>query len=325
MAGRLEGSGTTTGAAGQATVGSCYGFGVTSSVPLQFVRSGSGVPLQIAEERLDDPPGSTRVALFTGHPERPFRAELRQVGGELRLQVNEEGWFGIDTGSGVVTMPPDPDEVHREERLWSYPASLCLRARRDLAVHAAAVEVAGQALVFVAPGGTGKTTLAAAFHQAGYRVLAEDISCCRVTSTPVLFPGPALLRMRPDSAERMDLTGTTVVARDQWRSHLSIDGHRRGTGDPVPIGGVILLKNSEKRDRLTPLEASVAIRNLYAMSFKLPLKEDQAWCFSEVVGLVGAVPGWQLERRRSYETLPLLVEQIVATCCPASVPGASSA
>ena len=56
---------------------------------------------------------------------------------------------------------------------------LCFRARGDTALHAAAVEVDGQAVVLGAPGTFGKTTLAAAFHAAGHRLLSEDTTCIR--------------------------------------------------------------------------------------------------------------------------------------------------
>ena len=76
-------------------------------------------------------------------------------------------------------------------------------ARGDLAVHAAAVDVDGSALLLAAPGRYGKTTLAAAFAGQGYRLLAEDTTCYRPSSDPSVLPGLAMLRIRPDVHEHL--------------------------------------------------------------------------------------------------------------------------
>ncbi|MCJ7738930.1 MAG: hypothetical protein MUQ10_16710, partial [Anaerolineae bacterium] len=41
----------------------------------------------------------------------------------------------------------------------------------------------------------------------GYRVLAEDVACVRLEEAAVVIPGPALLRLRRDVADRLELRG----------------------------------------------------------------------------------------------------------------------
>ena len=57
----------------------------------------------------------------------------------------------------LLTMPLGVEPVRREERLWGIPAALALIRRGDVAVHAAAVEIDGRALLFAGPGRFGKT------------------------------------------------------------------------------------------------------------------------------------------------------------------------
>ena len=78
----------------------------------------------------------------------------------------------------------------REARLFGLPAALCFMTRGDVAVHAAAVDVDGSALLLAAPGRFGKTTLAAAFAGEGFRLLAEDTACYRSIPRPIGAPRP---------------------------------------------------------------------------------------------------------------------------------------
>src|SRR4029453_8171040 len=114
--------------------------------------------------------------------------------------------------------------------------------RGALPLHAAAVDLDGSAILLAAPGYHGKTTLAAAFLGAGFRILTEDIACCRVGELPTLFPGPAMLRVRRPSYERLEFPGTRVVAEEPGRVHLALEGSARGDGTPVPLRGIVLLQ-----------------------------------------------------------------------------------
>ena len=52
-----------------------------------------------------------------------------------------------------------------------------LRRRGRICLHASAVLLGGDCVVFAGPAGAGKSTLAAAFAQGGGRVLSEDVTC----------------------------------------------------------------------------------------------------------------------------------------------------
>jgi len=70
-------------------------------------------------------------------------------------------------------------------------------------VHAAAVARHGHALLFAAPSGTGKSTLAYACHAAGLDLLGDDHVRVQLEPTLRLWGWPARLRLLADSAERV--------------------------------------------------------------------------------------------------------------------------
>jgi hypothetical protein len=202
-----------------------------------------------------------------------------------------------------------PETPRLEARLWGIPAALCFITRGDVPVHAAAVEVDGSAILFAAPGRHGKTTLASAFVGAGHRLLSEDVSCCRVGERPAVLPGPAMLRVRRDSYEHLEIPGTYPVMEDPDRVHLAVDESLRGDGSPVPIRAVIFLQE-EREWELEPVPVPEAIRDLWTLSLKLPNDADRTRCFESLADLARRVPVYNLYRHLDFDRLEEDVKRI---------------
>ncbi len=241
----------------------------------------------------------------------PFRAILYASAPTYRLWVDELGWYEIDTQQGRILVPESDERVLREERLWSIPLALSFAARGDLPLHTAAVEVKGEAVLIAAPNVFGKTTLAAAFACAGYRVLTEDLGCLRLAGGVALVPGPAMLRLRRDVVEEIELPPGTVVLDEPRRVHLALDRETRGDCSPVPVRAVVVMKPGAEIE-LDRVAAPHAIRDLLALSFRLPANDAHRRAFEGVAALVREVPVWELVRPERFAALPAVVERIVA-------------
>ena len=216
--------------------------------------------------------------------------------------------------SGGSTVPADAPAIPREERLWGISAVLCFLDRGDHSLHAGAVDVGGVAVAFGAPGRHGKTTLASAFVAAGHRLLSEDSTCLRPGPPPAVVPGPAMLRVRPDSFAELDIPGADVLLTEDDRVHLALDPATRGGSDPVPLAGLIMLRTHEAPSiDLTPVPADLAIQDLWSLSFHPPTDEGRAACFERVSALAATVPVWNLTRRLRYDDLGDVVDAIAAT------------
>jgi hypothetical protein len=294
--------------------GSCYGFRPVSTLPFEYLREGEGESLAIYEHEAEPDSGSGHlVSEWTPVPNRRLWARLYAEGPRYRLWVEGYGAFAVDPQAPSVGLPVGgADAVRREERLWGIPAMLCFLRRGDLPLHAASVDIGGEAVLLAAPGYFGKTTLAAGFDAAGYRVLAEDVSCIRLSTEAAVVPGPAMLRVRHDVSDRVVLPGARAVAESDNRVHFSLDPERRGDSSPVPLRAVVLLRKADDGIALDRVHATVALRDLWPLSFRLPTAEDRARCFDGIAQLAASVRLWNLVRPLRFDELGRVVEKIVS-------------
>jgi hypothetical protein len=146
-----------------------------------------------------------------------------------------------------------------------------LRLRGVTCLHASAIAIGDGAILVCGPGGTGKSTTAAALAARGHPVLTDDIAA--------LDPGPAGVTVRPGyphvrlwpdavralygpSAELPRLTPTW----DKRRLDLSAGGfHPR----PLPVRAVYVLAGREDADapRLEPIPPGEAVLSLISNTY----------------------------------------------------------
>jgi hypothetical protein len=292
------------------TRGTCFGFAVRSNLPFHYLREGAGEPLDVSEEPESVTPEGRLLCDWRLRGDPPFYARLHEDGSRYRLFIEHAGWYGIDPERPAITAPAG-EPVRREERLWGIPALLCFLARGDVPLHAAAVEANGNAFVLAAPGTSGKTTLAAGFVRAGYRLLSEDLCRIQPPPEPAIVPGPAMLRLRRDVGERLDVPFAERLDLVDDRVHLALDGDQRGDCQPVPLRAIIFLNPSGNGFALSRVPESEAVRNLFVLTFRLPGPPDSTRAFSAMVDLVRSVPVWSLSYPLRLDELDGTVKTIV--------------
>jgi hypothetical protein len=296
---------------------SVFGFRISGPERLRFVRSGGGehtLDIVVAPEPRTQPETTPLVDWPLAGADHGARGALYRVARSFEFWTTDVGGYRIDPETGRIEMPASDDAITREQRLWAIPAALCFMHRGDVALHAAAVEVDGRAVLLAAPRYHGKTTLALAFHRRGNRVLTEDVACCQPGHVPTLSPGPALLRVRPDMYDGHPPAGTHVAGVRRGRVYLGLDLERRGSSAPVPIAAIVFLRESPSGITLERAAARTAIRNLWALSFRLPTDEAQARGFTRVTRLAGLVPTWNLYRPIQVGSLDATVSRILEVC-----------
>lgn len=295
---------------------SCQGFTVNSDYSFQFTRPGVSRDQLSVVPMLGEPPSADQPQILDWQTELGVVARLYGGGRIFTFWADAVGWFRIAPFDGTIEVPDrDTDALRREVQLWGVPTMLAFTRRGDLSLHAAAIDIDGAAVLVAAPGRFGKTTLSVAFHEAGHRLLSEDISRLQLDPEPLVMPGPAIVRMREDTFSGIPPAGMSVASRARGRVELAIDDVRRGDATPVPVHAIVLLREStDEGVRLQRVETMDAIPDLWTLAFRLPESVDRSRAFQQVAAFADRVPVWNLFRPVTMGGLPDVVATVAELC-----------
>lgn len=300
-------------------LGSASGLEIRSGVPFRTLRrTNGGLPVDVRQVDGLSPDGGEVIATWQPRPGNPFHGRLVKSGRAFGFWASDGGWYLVDPHEPSITIAPTDGALTLtgEVRMFGVPSSIIALERGDLSMHAAAVEIAGKAVVLAGPSRYGKTTLGAAFAAAGHRLLTEDMTRCTLAGGASVYPGPAVVRLRPDVAEGFRLAGGTQIVTERERVFVILGGSMRGSGAAVPLAGILFLRQEAGRLELAPVSTADAIRDLWTLTFSLPNHASRGAVFERVTDLVASVPVLDLRRELSLETLPqvvALVEAFVAS------------
>jgi predicted kinase len=232
-----------------------------------------------------------------------------------RLTYDPVGSFLVEAGTRVTFDPTTNEVVERviTRRLFeNQMMGLVLHQRGHLVLHASAVAVDGKAIVFLGQRGAGKSTMAAAFHQAGYEVFEDDTLGVRFEDgVPTVVPGVPRLRLRPQTAETLGIDSVTgsTFGSDSEKVHVSLSD----VPDPAPLAQCYRLKRGEPF-AFEELSLSDKFFNLLSRTFVRGLLRDTDAAgdhFEQCADVITAAPFQTLRYPETIADLPSVVESLV--------------
>ncbi len=288
--------------------GTCFGWSIESDLPFHFLRDGDSARTLRVDEwdpGTDPASGGELLVRWRQRPDRPFHGSVHRMGdGSLTVETSDAGWFRIWPDDHRVDVPLGIEPVAREVRFLTTPMLLLATLGDQTPLHASCVDVGGRAVAISAPGGFGKTTLAAALVGRGHGLLAEDITVTDGEGSVV--PGPDLLRLRPDVVAHVGGTRLQVVHETSDRVMVTTD---TPAPEPLPIAAVVFLKVGAKRE-LQRRADERRLADLWQVSFHLPNMTDRTRAFEAVVSLADRVPIYDLTRPLDWDALEWSMDKI---------------
>jgi hypothetical protein len=288
--------------------GTCLGWGIQSNLPFHFLREGPSARTLRVEEWSPGPDpaeGGELLVRWRQRPDRPFHGSVhRMVDGSLIVETSDAGWFRMWPEAHRVEVPKGVDPVSREVRLLTTPMLLLTTFTGETPLHAACIDVGGRPVAISAPGGFGKTTLAAALVGRGHGLLGEDITVTDGMGS--VIPGPDLLRLRPDVVGQVGQDRLQVVHETSDRVMVKTN---TPAPEPLPLAAVVFLKGGAERELSRRLDDR-RIADLWQVSFHLPNLSDRSRAFRSVVSLADRVPIYDLSRPLDWDTLEWSMDKI---------------
>ncbi|MFC1500042.1 hypothetical protein ACFL6T_03365 [Candidatus Zixiibacteriota bacterium] len=233
--------------------------------------------------------------------------------------------FHVSSSGDVITcrsLENTPVESF-QTYLLGHVLSWALLKQQVEQLHASVVEVDGRAIGFLGDSGFGKSTLSAAFLDAGYRLLTDDLLILdEVGDGFQAHPGIARIKLDPAVAREIlggDLGGVPMNPDTGKEVILLEAGMSVPPIKPVPVGALYILASPGDESAsegttikpLTPSQACVElIRNTFNTFIDDPVRLQNQFNFSTRVA--ERIPVKMLSYPRRLDLLPQVIEMIIA-------------
>jgi hypothetical protein len=230
------------------------------------------------------------------------------------FDVNERGAFlfiaGVArywiSGGSRIMIEVEAGASLRNVRLFLLGSAMgiLIHQRGLLPLHANAVEIGGRAFAFIGKSGAGKSTLAAAFHDRGYGVIADDVCVVRFREDgqAVAYPGIPRLRLWEEA-----LTATGREAASYELSYAGDESFRKfdvptqlhnSEVSGIPLAAVYELAQGSKF-HIRRLEGAAAAESIFANTYRgayVRSAGNPRVHWSASLQLVMSTPIFELER-----------------------------
>lgn len=177
-----------------------------------------------------------------------FKGVRFQAGpNEFLLRVDGVARYYVRNGSHITIMPEQG--AHEDDILIFLMGSVMgalLHQRNILVLHAGAIAVNGESVIFSGISGVGKSTLTAGLHRRGYPFLADDLCAVNaVNGHPSVISGFSRLKLWADTLKKLE-TDTNNLKAVRWGGRLEKYFMPVETihGEPVPIKAVFVLQTT---------------------------------------------------------------------------------
>jgi len=302
-----------------------YGGSIRSEIPLplpELRRSAETVlfdlEIRIVDQSLAEViPGGVQLH---GNPMSGFDSG-QFVDGSSYVHWQDVGEvFVSKNGQSILCHPfHEANSESFQVYLLGQALSVALVKRGFEPLHATAVVIAGHAIALLGDCGFGKSTLAAAFLQAGHRLLTDDLLLLRTTKRGILaYPGAPRIKLFPETASRfMGKTASGIPMNPTTEKLIIPLDDNQTCADAVPLraiyalappddatGGVHIGSISKKGAFVTLLGSAF---NCTIVDLDRPRRQFEA---TQALANLGTVR--RLSYPRSFQCLPSVREAILA-------------
>ena len=284
---------------------SAYGLGIRSGVALPATaRSGETPDAEVRRAPLKE----ITAAL------KSDRLQMRVNPAETQLLLPDIGTFVVRFGREIlVDADRQADDSLLQLAIMGPAFAALLQQRGCLVLHASAVAVGGAAVGFLGARGAGKSTMAAAMHDRGYAVLADDMLAVRLQdSVPLVAPGFPQLKLWPDVLVALGRDPDVLPAvRASYSKRAQPIPDRFAGNQDLPLACLYVLCRQAELG-IVPLGQPAAFIEIVSHSYGVEWLHDvsSAKQFRRRAELVQSVPVRRLQRPADLDMVGDLIDLV---------------
>jgi hypothetical protein len=240
------------------------------------------------------------------------------IPGQVLLQLEGIARFWVRDGKEII-IDRHPNAGDDDVRLFllSSPFGALLQQRGHLVLHGSMVQVDDGCVIFAGPSGVGKSTLALAMHQRGYRCLSDDI--CAISlgddGVPSAIGSYPQVKLWPDSLARLSIDPASLrrVRPCLEKRGAPLGGEFRH--DPIPLKRLFWLCASRHKHEIEfqPTNGPVKIRSLRDATYRQEFLQGQSLAakhFQQLAKIAPRLPVIQVSRPAGRFALNRLADAI---------------
>lgn len=314
---------------------SIYGLTLSSNQPIPGLPSAKHADTADVQVRLGEMPREDLGSAVPWHQSTSLQDDqpalrIYQIStGALWLRYADETEFLVSAAGDLVnaSWPAKFTIGDAIVYLLGPIMGLVLRLRGIPCLHASVVACEGRAAAFLGPGGVGKSTVAATFATAGYRVLSDDLLVVSPSKHGFMAePGYSQVRLWPGSVAGLygNPEARPPLVSGWEKRYLDLEAEGVFAAERAPLRALYVLGNRLEtcEPRIESMTAREALLSLAANSYtgRMPGAAERRVQFELMSNLVDEVPvrrlfaggGWQ-----ALSSLPETVADDLAQICEA--------
>lgn len=221
------------------------------------------------------------------------------------LEIPGVARYYVENGNHILVEPKD---TATQEEVKLYLLGSCMGVvlfqKRILPLHGSCMDVGGQGLLLTGKSGAGKSTIATAICQKGYRLLTDDVAAVRVAGVtePTVYPGYPGQKLWEDALERTGKRGDKK-SLNRISNHLakySIKSHEYFCDKEMPIGTIVeIVPGPVEQIEITEVRSTdkinLILQNTYRPRFP-GLMGLEAWHFKNCVTIGNQITAYRITR-----------------------------
>ena len=285
-----------------------YGLHIYSSIELPELTScqSATADITIKFEKLESNPLKNNSSYY-----------CFKLGNEgLYLFWHEIGTILISNGKEII-IDPIPNFEERRLRLFILGAAIgtLLHQRGYTVLHASAVAINNNAVVFTADKGRGKSTMAAALHARGHDLIADDVVAIDFDAReqPIVYPAFPQLKLWPDAVAHLGQNPDDLPKLSNKFEKREYISKADFVKQPLKLQQIFVLGQDDEIavKQLFPQQIILyLLRNTYVARFGATLLPRDTSQLSKLSKLVNHVSINRLVRPKSLELLSQVAETV---------------